>query len=106
VAELPKEGVLDIPVGGEAKLILKALRKAGVTGQITVTTDRAGRGVFASRGVFVADSNETSITITVAKGTPVGSRQSLILVGNTRTAKEAVRCYLPAIAIQVAEAKK
>ena len=96
----PAGTALEVKQGGEVQVVVKAIRKPGVTGGITLGAQKPGTG-FSVRTPFIAlDKDETTVTISAFKGAPVGTTQSIILSGTLKAGKPGVS-VAPAITVKV-----
>ncbi len=104
LAEPPKEP-LEIPQGGEATINVKVARVAGFKNGFFLHTAAATNGINV-KGVWVtADKEVVPIVMAANKGVPVGRRQNIVLIGETKVGKEAVSRTVPAIPIKIGEPK-
>jgi hypothetical protein len=99
-----KEG-LEIRQGGEALVIVKAFRKQGLKGEVSLAADSPPGGISLKPAVIPPDKDEVAVTVAVAKEVAVGVRQNLVLTGALKTDKETFTRFAPAIAIKVVAAK-
>ena len=99
-----KEG-LEIRQGGEALVIVKAFRKEGLKGEISLAADSPPAGISLKPAAIPIDKDEVAVTVAVAKEVAVGVRQNLVLTGTLKTDKETFTRFAPAIPIKVVAAK-
>ena len=96
----PPNKVLEIKQGGELQITVKAVRKPGVTGPITLGAQKPASG-FGVRTPFIpAEKDESVVVITALKGTPVATTQSIVISGTIKAARTGVS-VAPAIAVKV-----
>ncbi len=104
VSGAPKEG-LEIRQGGEALVIVKALRKEGLKGEISLAADSPPGGISLKPAAIPIDKDEVAVTVAVAKEVAVGVRQNFVLTGTLKTDKETFTRFAPAIPVKVVAAK-
>lgn len=98
---LPSKEPLNLRPEGEVQVPVKAFRKAGIQGEISLALNGAAAGITVKPAVIPADKDEVALAIGAAKDAAVGLRQNLILTGTLKTAKETTTGYAPAIPIQI-----
>ena len=100
----PTGNVLDLKIGAEVPITVKAVRKPGVTGGIQLIAQKPVNG-FAVRTPFLAaDKDEIVVTLSALKGAPVGTTQSIVLTGVLKGPKSGTS-VAPAIAVKVLPAE-
>jgi hypothetical protein len=92
---------LPIPQGGQGQVVVKAVRKEGMKGQVGLISAGPTPGVNVRCVPIVADKDEATITVTVPKGAAVGSKLSLVIRGEMQAGKETFVRFAPAIIVQV-----
>jgi hypothetical protein len=92
---------LPIPQGGEAQVVVKAVRKEGMKGQVGLISAGPTPGINVRYAPIVADKDEATITVMVPKGAAVGSKQSLVIRGEMQANKQTFLGVSPAIIVQV-----
>jgi len=96
---------LSLSPEGEVQIPVKAFRKAGLKGEITLALNAPPAGITAKPAVIPADKDEIAVTIVAAKDAAVGPRPNLILTGTMKTDKETTTGYAPAVPIQIVAKK-
>lgn len=100
-ADVAADQVLEVPQVGEATLVVKIARSAGVVGPIRLATDGPLRGVTLKSVTVPADKDEATVTLTAAQTSTLGLTQNLIIAGTMKAAKGFVTRYAPAIPIRI-----
>jgi len=99
--ETPPGKVLEVPQGGEVKVVVKVSRKDGTKGPIKLAVDQPPKGVRLKAANIPANKDKVTISIVTTKQTPVGIRQNLIISGTLKEGKKTVKRIAPALPIKV-----
>ena len=98
----PPREVQQVRQGSQMRVVVKAFRKAGVKGPISLTATALPAGITMPGATIPADKDEVAVTLAVAKQAAVGLRQNIVLNGTLKTEKETITRIVPAIPLQVA----
>lgn len=103
VKETPN--ALEIPQGGEAKVIVKVDRKTKLNGQIGVGLEQppppAQRPLAVRYTPILPDQNEVEVTLTATRQAPVGRTLYAIVTGTSRAGGTTTVKYAPAIPVKI-----
>lgn len=102
ISPAPAPGkVIEIPVKGEAKFVVKVRRGKNGAGAIRLAADTPPRYVTVKTTSLAAGKNEATITIRLGTQLKPGFMQNIIICGKLKIGKETVTAYAPAIPIKV-----
>jgi len=93
----------EIPVhqGSNVTVVVKAVRKEGVKGPISLEAVAPPAGVTMKAETIAADKTEVTVTLNVSKQAPLGLRQTVILSGTLKTDQAASTRMAPALPIKI-----
>ncbi|HVP09742.1 MAG TPA: hypothetical protein VMV94_00985, partial [Phycisphaerae bacterium] len=100
-ADVPADEVVEVPLTGEATVVIKAVRAEGASGPIRLAADGPPRGVAVKSVVIPANQEQATVTLTTTPAASLGVAQNLIIVGTMKAGKGSVSRYAPAIPIMI-----